>query len=110
MHALTYMHTHPYEHTLFSTDLAPGHPGATFLHGNNGLKQNSDYLPAGLCGHPDWFQTVLFAVLGIERRAFSMLDKCSATKLVPSPGKNTIVLRGTPYGGNGKETCPWFNI
>lgn len=68
--------------TQFSKDLPDSHLGTTFLHGNKGLK-NSDYLPAGFVTTLTDFQTTQFAVLGIELKAFSMLARCSATKLPP---------------------------
>lgn len=80
------MHLHacmPKLNTQFSKDLPDSHLGTTFLHGNKGLKQNSDYLPAGFVTTLTDFQTAQFAVLGIELRAFGMLARCSATKLPP---------------------------
>ena len=58
-----HMHLHacvPKLNTQFSKDLPDSHLGTTFLHGNKGLKQNSDYLPAG------FVTTLIFKLLSLQ--------------------------------------------
>lgn len=85
--ALLKMHLHTcmpkYTHVHMNPHSPPRHLGTPFLHGSKGLKQNSDYLPAGLVATLTGFHTSQFAVLGMELGAFGMLARCSATKLPP---------------------------